>query len=303
MDGHRTTRRTVAARMTALAACLFVAAVFSCQKKGQPTGATSPAKPANGTLTIKGSDTMVQLTSAWAEAFMKARPEVEIAVTGGGSGTGFAALLNGTTDLCAASREISEKEKKQAEQKGIKPIEVTVARDGIAVVVHPQNPVGVLTMEQLKKIYTGAYTKWSQVGGPDEAIILLSRESNSGTYMFFQEHVLEKADYAQATRLMPATSAIVQAVSTDKTAIGYIGLGYAVEAKGKVKMLAVKAHEDAPAITPSEEAVKAGTYAIARKLYFYANGTPGGAAKDFVEFCLSEAGQKIVRETGYVTVK
>jgi phosphate transport system substrate-binding protein len=303
MDGHLTTRRTVAARMTALAACLFVAAAFSCQKKGQSTGATPPAKSAKGTLTIKGSDTMVQLTSAWAEAFMKVRPEVEIAVTGGGSGTGFAALLNGTTNLCAASREISEKEKKQAEEKGLKPIEVTVARDGIAVVVHPQNPVSVLTLEQLKKIYTGAYTKWSQVGGPDEAIILLSRESNSGTYMFFQEHVLEKADYAQATRLMPATSAIVQAVSTDKTAIGYVGLGYAVEAKGKVKVIAVKAKEDTPAVTPSEEAVKAGTYAIARKLYFYANGTPGGAAKDFVEFCLSEAGQKIVRETGYVTVK
>jgi len=301
------------ARLTAIGILIVGLAAWSCgrqkpaetqQDEKSSLRTTAAAKsPAKAMVTVKGSDTMVHLVSTWAEAYMKANPDTELSVTGGGSGTGIAALLNGTTDICAASREINEKEKKQAEKNKIQPTEVFVARDGIAVIVNAQNPVNTLTMEQIKKLYVGAYTKWSQVGGPDERVILLSRESSSGTYMFFQEHVLEKADYAQSVRLMPATSAIIQEVSANKSAIGYAGLGYAAEAKGKVKMLEVKARDDAPATAPSEETVKAGTYPISRKLYFYVNGTPTGAVKAFLDFCLSDAGQKIVRETGYVTVK
>jgi phosphate transport system substrate-binding protein len=246
---------------------------------------------------------MVHLCSNWAETFMKGRPEVEVSVTGGGSGTGIAALINGTTDICAASRKMKEKERKLAAERGKEPTEFVVARDGIAVVVHPENPVEELTLEQLKKIFTGAYERWSQVGGPDQGIIVLSRESSSGTYVFFQEHVLKKEDYTERARLMPATSAIIQTASADKWAIGYVGLGYALEAKGKVRVLRVKVDKDKAAVTPSEETVKSGAYPIARPLYLYTLGAPAGVVKDFVDFALGADGQKIVVDTGYVAVK
>jgi len=254
-------------------------------------------------ITIKGSDTMVQLVSSWAEAYMKKHPGSDISVTGGGSGTGIAALINGTTDICSASREMKEKEITQAAEKGITAVENTVASDGIAVIVNPANPINELPQEQIAKIYTGAYTNWKQLGGPDQPIMVLSRESNSGTYVFFQEHVLKMKDYAAHTRLMPATSAIVQSVGADIWAIGYVGLGYAVESEGKVKMLAVKADDTSPAVIPSEQTVLSGQYSIARGLYLYTNGTPEGQVKNFVDFCLSPEGQKIAVETGYVPVK
>ena len=254
-------------------------------------------------VTVKGSDTMVHLVTAWAEGYMKASPDSEISVTGGGSGTGIAALLNKTTDICAASREMSSAEKEQGAQKGIVPRETVVARDGIAVVVHPSNPINELTVEQLKKIYTGAYTNWSEVGGVSGEFIVLSRESSSGTYVFFQEHVLKKEDYTQKARLMPATSSIIQSVQTDALAIGYVGLGYAAEAADHVKILKIKGDANAPAIAPSEDTVRDGSYSISRPLYFYTGAGVVPAADDFVQFCLSEAGQKIVREAGYVPVK
>ncbi len=253
-------------------------------------------------VTIKGSDTMVHLVSTWAEDFMDNHEGADISVTGGGSGTGIAAMLNGTTDICAASRQMKEQEMAMAEQKKITPVRYVVARDGIAVVVNPENPVSTLTIEQLGKIFTGAYTNWNQVGGPDKPIIVLSRESSSGTYVFFQEHVLGKKDYTTDARLMPATSAIIQATGEDAWAIGYVGLGYAVKAGDKVKMLAVKADDKAPAVVPSEETVISGEYSIARPLQMYTNGEATGTIKEFIDFCLSPTGQKIVRETGYVPV-
>ena len=254
-------------------------------------------------VTVKGSDTMVHLASSWAEAFMNARSENEVAVTGGGSGTGIAALLNGTTEICAASRKMKQKEKDQAAQRGIQPVEFVVARDGIAVVVNPDNPVKTLTLEQLRKIYTGAYSNWSQLSGPEEPIIVLSRESNSGTYVFFQEHVLRKQDFRQDARLMPATSTIIQSVSSDKWSIGYVGLGYALKAAGKVKLLGVKSDDQAPAVMPSQETVATGRYSIARPLHFYTAGEPKGSVKDFIDFCLGPEGQKIVSQTGYVPLR
>jgi phosphate transport system substrate-binding protein len=264
------------------------------------TGCKAAAKKM---ITVKGSDTMVHLLSNWAEAFMKQKPEVEVAVTGGGSGTGIAALINGTTEICAASREMKEKEKQQAREKGVEPREVVVARDGIAVVVNPKNPVNELDMQQLARIFTGEYTRWNQVEGGDEGILVFSRESSSGTYAFFQEHVLKNKDYTPKAKMMAATSAIIESVSADKDSIGYVGLGYALSAKDKVKIIGVKADANSPAIMPSDATVTSGKYPIARPLYLYVNSKMPEDVKAFVDFCLSKTGQEIVREAGYVAVK
>lgn len=258
--------------------------------------------PAGQYITIKGSDTMVHLASAWAEDFMKNHPTANLSVTGGGSGTGIAALLNGTTDICIASRGIKAKEVTLAKEKGLEPVEIVTSRDGIAVVVNPENPISELTMEQIGKIYTGVYTNWNELGGPDHEIVILSRESSSGTYVFFQEHVMKKKDYSANAMLMPSTSAIIQSVSQDKWAIGYVGLGYGVQAAGRVKMLGVRTSADAPAVMPSVASVQDGSYGVARALFFYTNGSPSGITKEFVDFVHSEAGQAIVLEAGYVPV-
>ncbi|NQV42721.1 MAG: PstS family phosphate ABC transporter substrate-binding protein [Candidatus Marinimicrobia bacterium] len=253
-------------------------------------------------ITIKGSDTMVHLASAWAESFMKSHPDADISVTGGGSGTGIAAILNGTTDICIASRSIKAREVTLAKEKGLSPNEIVTSRDGIAVVVNPENPISELTIEQIGKIYTGVYTNWKELGGPDHEIVILSRESSSGTFVFFQEHVMKKKDYSPNAMLMPSTSAIIQSVTQDMWAIGYVGLGYGVQAADKVKMLNVKNDADSPAVAPSVSSVQDATYGIARPLFFYTNGTPTGTAKSFVDFVLSDAGQAIVLETGYVPI-
>jgi phosphate transport system substrate-binding protein len=254
-------------------------------------------------LVIKGSDTMVHLVTNWAEAYMKQNPNAEVAVTGGGSGTGIAALINGTTDICASSREIKDKEKQLAKEKNVEAKEVTVARDGIAIVVNPKNPIKEIDMQNLAQIFTGAITRWNKLGGGDEEILVFSRESSSGTYVFFQEHVLKNKDYTPKAKLMPATSAIIESVSADKGAIGYVGLGYALAAGGKIKILAVKADANSPAVMPSDQTVIDGSYAVARPLYLYVSSKASQNAVAFIDFCLSETGQAIVREAGYVTVK
>jgi phosphate transport system substrate-binding protein len=262
---------------------------------------SAPVLAADNVLTVKGSDTMVNLMSNMAEAYMKLHPDVDVAVTGGGSGTGIAALINGTTDICAASRLMKKEELDQAHAKKLDPQTTVVGLDGISIMVNPANPVNELTLEQLKKIYTGEYTRWSEVGGPDQPIVLLSRESNSGTYVFLQEHVLQKADYAASARLLPSTAAITESVSQDRWAIGYGGVAYAEHAK--VKTVKIKATVDSPAVAPSAATVHDGSYPISRPLYLYTNGAPAGTVQSFVEYCLSDAGQGIVTETGYISVK
>ena len=255
-------------------------------------------------LTIKGSDTMVHLVSTWAEDYMTKHPNTEISVTGGGSGTGIAALINGTTDIAAASRDMKSGEIENARARSIEPVEIAVARDGIAVVVHKENPVTALSTEQLEKIYTGQTTNWRDVGGEDRDILVLSRESNSGTYVFFQEHVLNKKDYSPRARLMPATSGILQSVANDRGAIGYVGLGY-VEGgeESRVKTIGVQKDSEHDAVFPSSETVNSGEYSIARPLFFYTNGEPSGLISQFIEFVLSPEGQNVVEETGYVKVR
>jgi len=260
-------------------------------------GCGGKKKTQEGILQIKGSDTMLQLTTAWAEAYMTANPKARIAVTGGGSGTGIAAMINGTTDIANASRKIKDEEVGDAKVNGVNPVEHVVAKDGISVVVNPANPVAELTMEQIKLIYTGKITNWKDVGGADHAITLCGRDNSSGTYAYFQKHVLLKEDYAASALNLQSNSAIVEEVASNEYAVGYIGLGYLVEAVGKVAAVAVDG------VKPSDASVASGSYKIARGLQMYTNGEPQGLSKAFLEFIMSEEGQKIVRDEGFVAVQ
>lgn len=251
---------------------------------------------AGSTVTIKGSDTLVRLGQRWAEEYMKENQGVVIQVSGGGTGTGTAALLNGATDICQASRDMKEKEYKLAKDKNITPYRVSVALDGIAVFLNEKNPVEKLSFAQLKGIYTGAITNWKEVGGPDKRIILYGRENNSGTYAFFKEEVLDKEDYSDYTQTLPGTAAVVNAVAKDPNGIGYGGIAWA---KG-VKFAAVNKKEDDTAVMPSPETVSKGEYPISRDLYWFFNGTPTGELKKLVNWALSEKGQKVAEEMDYI---
>ena len=248
------------------------------------------------TVTIKGSDTLVRLGQRWAEEYMKEFPGTVIQVSGGGSGTGIAALLNGTTDICEASRDMKDKEYKLAKEKGIEPYRVSVALDGIAVFLNENNPVKSLTFAQLKGIYTGSITNWKEVGGNDARIILYGRENNSGTYAFFKSTVLNKEDYSDYTQTLPGTAAVVNAVSKDKNGIGYGGIAWA---KG-VKFAAVAKDDASAAVEPSPETVSNGSYPISRDLYWFFAGKPTGELKKLVNWALSEKGQKIAQDIDYV---
>ncbi|MBU0984367.1 MAG: PstS family phosphate ABC transporter substrate-binding protein, partial [candidate division Zixibacteria bacterium] len=232
----------------------------------------------------------------WAEEYMKLNPDAVIQVSGGGSGTGIAALLNGGTDVCEASRDMKEKEYKLAEKKGIDVYRVSVALDGIAVFLHEENSVQSLTLAQLKGIYTGAVTNWKEVGGNDSRIILYGRENNSGTYAFFKEHVLSEEDFADYTQTLPGTAAVVNAVAKDKNGIGYGGIAWATG----VKFAAVATDDKTEAIEPSVETVSSGSYPISRDLYWFFNGTPTGELKNLVNWALSPEGQKVAIDIGYV---
>jgi len=247
-------------------------------------------------ITVKGSDTLVILGQRWAEVYMSKNPGSAIQVTGGGSGTGIAALINGTCDIAESSRPMKEAEKAQVKQKrGKEVVEVPVALDGLAVYVNDKNPVSELTIEQIRKIYTGAIKNWKDVGGRDERIILYSRENNSGTYVYFKEHVLENADYYPTAQTLPGTAAVINAVARDPRSIGYGGIAYG---KG-IKPLRVKKDADSPAIEPSMENVVTGAYPISRFLYWYLAGQPTGGLKKLVDWVMSKEGQAVVENVGY----
>ncbi len=251
---------------------------------------------AGGNVTIKGSDTLVRLGQRWAEEYMKKNPGSVIQISGGGSGTGFAALLNGATDICEASRDMKEKEYKLAKQKGIEPYRISVALDGIAVFLNESNNIKNLNFAQLKGIYTGAITNWKEVGGNDARIIIYGRENNSGTYSFFKKKVMNKEDYSDYTQTLPGTAAVVNAVAKDKNGIGYGGIAWA---KG-VKFAAVAKDEKSAYVEPSTEAVSNGSYPISRDLYWFFNGKPTGELKKLVNWALSEEGQKVAENIDYV---
>jgi phosphate transport system substrate-binding protein len=259
----------------------------------------SPARAA-GNITVKGSDTMVVLGQRWAEEYMKKHPDVTIQVTGGGSGTGISALINGTTDICESSRSMKDAEKKQvAEKAGGEAEELTVARDGLSVYVNASNPLTELTMEQLKGIFTGKITDWKDVGGPAGKIIAYSRENSSGTYVFFKEHVLQNADFTPRAQNMPGTAAVVNAVSKEKLSIGYGGAAFA---KG-IKVLKIRPDAASAGIEPTEATIKSGTYPLARPLFFYLRPKASADIKAFTTWVLSPAGQEIVVKVGYYPIK
>jgi phosphate transport system substrate-binding protein len=251
---------------------------------------------AGNAITIKGSDTLIRLGQRWAEEYMKLNPGLTIQISGGGSGTGIAALINGGTDICQSSRDMKEQEYKQTEAKGQKAYRVSVALDGIAVFLNKENPVKELSLAQLKSIYTGSITNWKEVGGEAHIIILYGRENNSGTYSFFKEHVLKNEDYADQTQTLPGTAAVVNAVSKDKYGIGYGGLAWA----SGVKFANVKMTDTSVAIAPSNETVSNGTYPISRELYWFFSGVPTGELKKLVNWALSPDAQKLAGEVDYV---
>jgi len=261
-------------------------------------------------ITIKGSDTMVNLSQKWAEEYMKLHPDVSIQVTGGGSGTGVASLLNKTTEIANSSRELKSAELDDAKAKGVTPFVYQVALDGIAVIVHPESKVDNLTIQQVSDIFSGKITNWKSVGGVDMPITLYGRENSSGTYEFFKEHVLGKVngkqvDYSTATQVLQGTAALGEAVARDKKGIGYGGVGYFAE-RNDVKILHIKKDENSIAISPAEnnkvnyDVIWSGDYSISRYLYCFTNGEATGKLKEFMDFIVSQEGQDVVRTMEYI---
>lgn len=253
----------------------------------------------------KGSDTIVNLALAWAETYQTIRPEVRISVTGGGSGTGIAALINGTVDIANASRQIKPEERTNAEENGITPVEFVIARDAIAIIVNHDNPVDNLTIDQLSAIYSGEINNWSQVGGEDRPIVRLSRETNSGTHVYFLEQVLrkgikdDKTLFSQDTLLMPSSEGISAEIRQNPNAIGYDGLGYVTE---DLKVVAVAPTAAEPFILPSPETVNNQQYPIARDLYMYTAGEPVGVVRQYLDWILNTEAQQVVQELGFVPI-
>jgi phosphate transport system substrate-binding protein len=261
------------------------------------------AHPSDVYIENKGSDTLVNLALAWAEYYQTIHPEVRISVTGGGSGTGIAAMLNGTVDLANSSRHITQVEIETARARGIEPIEHVISQDAIAVIVHHDNPISNLTLQQISDIYSGRYSNWMEIGGADRPIVRLSRETNSGTHVYFLEVVMRLGDpdnrtlFSQDTLLLPSAEGIMAEVRHNPNAIGYDGLGYITP---DVKTIAVARDEQGPYVLPSADTVNDDSYPIARDLFMYTAGEPVGAVANFLGFIFSEEAQQIGTELGFV---
>ena len=274
-----------------LIAVMFVTSAFAAKDKNS--------------IQVKGSDTMVNLGQAWAEKYMEKNPADFVAVTGGGSGTGLSSIISGSCDIAMSSRNIKEKEVALAKQKGINPHEIKVALDGLAVVVNPGNPIGKLTLARLADIFTGRVTNWKEIGGRDELIVILSREVNSGTHVYFKEHVLRKNDpnsreeFAPTALMLSSSQAIADEVAGNSAAIGYYGMGYISK---KQKALSIAKDEKSEYEAPTIENVINGKYPISRPLFLYTNGSPQGLVKKFVDFALSKEGQDVVLATDFVPI-
>ena len=295
---------TPSARRLAIALLLIGLAGSLLACGARQTTSPAAAAPAQ-TIENKGSDTLVNLALAWAETYMHLHPQVRISVTGGGSGTGIAAMINGTVDVANASREMKPEEIAAAKANGISPVEFVVARDAIAVVVHPSNPADGLTLQQISDVYTGRITNWQQVGGEDRPIVLLSRESNSGTYVYFLENVIRLGDkestllFSPDTLLMPSSEGISAEVRQNPNAIGYDGLGYVTPDQ---KVLAVGRDTAGPYVLPSVDTVNDGSYPVSRPLYMYTAGEPSGQVKEYMDWIRGE-GQARVSELGFVPLE
>jgi len=294
--------------MRSMKRVVILVALLSFAVSCGPASASIASQPA-AYIQNKGSDTIVNLALAWAERYQQEHSNIRISVTGGGSGTGIAALLNGTVDIANASRQISPDEMQQAQAKGIKPEEFVIARDAIAVVVNPQNPVSRLTLQQISDLYSGKVSNWKELGGEDRPIVRLSRETNSGTHVYFLETVLrlgnknDKTLFSMDTLLLPSSEGIIAEVRDNPNAIGYDGLGY-VPTDGTVKVMAVAKDANSPYTLPSIGTVNSETYPIARDLYMYTASDPQGAVKDYLDWIrTSPEAQDIVGKLGFVPIK
>ena len=278
---------------------LLLLALAACSQEDT----SSLKSDADDLIQNKGSDTIVNLALAWAERYHQIRPEVEIAVTGGGSGTGLAALINDTVDIANASRSIKPEELENAHANDVAPQEFVIARDAIAVIVHPSNPVDQLSLQQLSDIFSGKFHNWQQVGGDDRPIVRLSRETNSGTHVYFLETVVRLGDkeaatlFSPDTLLLPSSEGIGEEIRHNPNAIGYDGLGYVTE---DMKTLAVATHAEGPFWKPSIKNVNDGVYPISRNLYMYTNGNPNERIEAYLDWIRSPDAQAIVAELGFV---
>jgi phosphate transport system substrate-binding protein len=281
---------------------LFLTLLAACSSKTNTTQTNSTAATY---IENKGSDTIVNLALAWAEKYQAEHPEVRISVTGGGSGTGIAALINKTVDIANASRQIKPEEVAEAKKNGVDPVEHVIARDAIAVIVNPENPVSKLTLQQISDIYSGKISNWSEIGGENRPIVRLSRETNSGTHVYFLETVVrlgnskDKTLFSMDTLLLPSSEGIVAELRQNPNAIGYDGLGYVPK---DLKMIAIAQKEGGAYVLPSVPTVNDKTYPIARDLYVYTNGEPTGIVKKYLDWIMSSEAQKIVADLGFVPV-
>lgn len=251
-------------------------------------------------ITVKGSDTMVILAQRWAEQYMAKHPDVTVQVTGGGSGVGISALINGSTDIADASRPMKKSEMDKVKVRfNSLGYETKAAKDGITLYLNESSPVSEMTIDQIRAIYLGETTNWKDVGGPDEKIILYGRENSSGTYVYFRDNVLNGKDYSSTMQSLPGTAAVVNAVAKDKLGIGYGGAAYA---KG-VKVLKVKKDASSLAYEPTPETIKENQYPITRYLFMYTRAKPTGDLKDYIDWTLSDEGQQVVTKVGYFPVK
>lgn len=279
-----------------LSLALAVFALVACGGREERPATSGPESPASGKpLTVKGSDTMVILTQRLAEEYMKVHAGEVVQVNGGGSGTGIAALINGTVDLAMASRPMKDEEKqKTAQSRGAEVVEQPIALDALAVFVNGANPIQQLTIAQVRDLFQGKVKNWKEIGGKDAPVILYGRESSSGTYDYFREHVLDKGDFAAAVQTLQGTAAIINAVGHDANGVGYGGIAYAKD----VRPLAISAEGAAP-VAPSETSVADGSYPLSRKLFFYYPQNAPERAKKFAEWALTPEAQALVTEVGY----
>ena len=296
-------RSSVTSRLClGLLLCALAVALFGCGHGGSTNAEGTPA--AAEIIENKGSDTLVNLALAWAEAYVGLHSEVSISVTGGGSGTGIAAMINGTVDIANASREMKPEEIAAARANGITPVEFTVAQDAIAVVINPANPVTRLTLQQISDIYTGRITNWREVGGENRPIVLLSRESNSGTYVYFLENVVRLGQdndwlFSPDTLLMPSSEGISAEIRQNPNAIGYDGLGYVTPDQ---QVVAVAQDRSSPYVLPGVDTVNDNSYPISRPLFMYTAGQPDGRIKDYLDWILGD-GQALVTTLGFVPLQ
>ncbi|GHT35622.1 phosphate ABC transporter substrate-binding protein [Endomicrobiia bacterium] len=265
----------------------------------------SSTQSAGESIQVKGSETIVNLIQVWAEDFAEKYPTCNISVTGGGSGAGFASLINGTCAIAISSRQIEEKERLLAKSKNIDLVGSKVGLDGLAVLVNKNNPVNELTMGQLRDIFTAKITNWKEIGGEDGKIVILSRESNSGTHIFFKEHVLgnndeiSKNEFSEHSLMLSSSRAIYDEICQNPNALGYVSMGFV---SNKVKAISIAKSEKNEYIYPTPENVRNKKYPISRPLYLYTNGSPQGIVKTFIDYALSDAGQKVVSETDFVSI-